>query len=244
MKNIILLVFGPEDVSAIPSLLQQLSPPKNLWCIHNPSLGVNVQDAAREVEANIAALEKDKSDAVKREDYAAAANIREKIQEAKVNRDIAVRDAYAKIPQEQLTQLWDVALAPLADWCRKNVANATFTANKDVHQPEEAFTMLGNYVNSWPVEDFPHGEYSIEWPRNYMTVKQEAQPEAPITRNVTQVKKVKENGFTAEGLRRETLAKKHFAFIAAVQQHQFPWKKGEPKPPVIDAILAAEFPRV
>jgi hypothetical protein len=167
MKNLILLVFTPADLEALPKAVKSLKalPVESLWVIHSPQLGLPYPQTAKEIDAEIELCERDKRRAALAENFDDAKKYKSQIDALKVRRDVEIRAGFKAFTSSQLQEIYDTAFASLTPEST-GIKNILREATADPLTPDQAFAYLESQVrlNAW-VDQFPHGEYSVSWIR-------------------------------------------------------------------------------
>lgn len=241
MQTVILPVFDEKDLSAIPNCLRFLanSGTEVIMILHNPNVGITDGDLTKPFEERVTQLQAAKTGAVAREDYDAAKEYAKQIEDTKTERDIAVRDGWSQIPEQQRMAIYRKVLDPT-----KLGTEAIFPLREN-YPHDQVFRALHELQSTWP-RDLEHGQFSLVWPRSV--------PEQVVPRVIAQVTapaastamKTPEFGKalseTDVSIRRETLRRRHLAYISACKKHGID-PKGEDKSKVIDLIIQQEFPK-
>lgn len=182
MKKLILLVQSEKDIADLPACIERLKPLglEGVWCIHNPHLGVSDTTIEGRFAEQIARLDATITEAARREDFDAARKYKEDRDKLKIDRDLAVRDGWQKVPPDQRAEIH----AKLFSGLNKSVAqNVLITTSKDVYPPEQAFELLQKMRAAWPAP-LPMGSFVVGWPGS---VGLETRIETTIDRQTTMV---------------------------------------------------------
>lgn len=164
--NLILPIFNDTDAAAsgkVVPFLKSLKP-QRVWLILAPSVGVTAKDATKDIDARIARLEQDKNAAVGREDFAAASQFKQQIEDAKTERDNALRDGWRSVPTAQRDAAYDKVAAPYGELGQVGAAVQMTILSEDFAN-DNLLGMLNSLRPQWPAE-IPHGEYALVWPQS------------------------------------------------------------------------------
>jgi hypothetical protein len=167
MNNILIPVFTDEDAKALPKVANYLRSvkPKSVVVIHNPSVGINSASATEAVDKKIADLEKAKSDAIAREDFAAADRFKRQVEDEKVGRGDVLRSGWKSVSEADRAKVYEQMNKPLLDAAETlGFRFAGITLLED-QPPENLFITLANFGRAWPTS-LPHGKFSLIWPQD------------------------------------------------------------------------------
>lgn len=238
MKSVIVPVFSDSDLKALPNALRYLARQnvEILLVIHGPNVGVVNAEVTKEFDSRIAQLDTKKRELTLVEDYIGASRVKEEIETARVERDMAVREGWKNVPEEQRQTAYKKAFA--------NIGTEPMCL-REAYQPDQLFTMLQAFLPQFP-SDIAHGEYAIVWPRSV------ASPSVAVTGldigfqkppKIT-ITKSDQNEYANDprGARKEELQSMHHTKVLALARKAEIDVKGVKVHDLITALLDKEFP--
>jgi hypothetical protein len=232
MKNLILLIFTPEDLAFLPEAVKRLRAMaiEFLWIMHTPQLGLPYPDSAKALDAEIQSCEKDKQRASMADNFDDAAKFRDQANGLRVKRELEIKNAYKALSAAQILAVYDETFAGLTEETT-GIPNIIREALPDPIAPDAALAYLGGLGTNW-YDQFPQGEYAVCWVRALpeSTLKATFEKAAPVgdytTGTVITNEKVRLSRLPFFTLKKE-------AAEAGVETG------GKQKPKIIDEILAA-----
>lgn len=158
LTKVIVPVFTQSDLESLPNCLRYLAQQgtETLLVLHGPNVGVVNAEATKEFDEKISAQETRKKELTLVENYADAQKAKEQIETLRVDRDMAIREAWKKVPEDQRQAMYKKAFA--------NIGDAVLCL-REAYQHDQVFTMLQAFLPQMPA-DLPHGEFAIVWPRS------------------------------------------------------------------------------
>lgn len=165
MKNVILLIFTPDDLAFLPEAIKRLRAMaiEFLWVLHTPQLGLPYPASARALDDEIESTERDKQRASMAENFDDAAKYRDQANALRVKRELEIKNAYTSIPAAQILAIYDKTFADLNE-DNTGIPNIVREALPDPIGPDAALGYLAGRGTDW-YDQFPHGEYAILWVR-------------------------------------------------------------------------------
>jgi hypothetical protein len=165
MKNVILLIFTPEDLAFLPEAVQRLRAMaiEFLWVLHTPQLGLPYPASAAALDKEIEDCERDKQRAALAENFDDATKYRDQASGLRVRRELEIKNAYQKIPHAQILAVYDQTFAGLNEETT-GIPNIVREALPDPIGADGALGYLASRGTDW-YDQFPHGEYAILWIR-------------------------------------------------------------------------------
>ena len=172
MKNIILLIFTPEDLAFLPEAVKRLRAMavEFLWILHTPQLGLPYPASAAALDKEIESCERDKQRASLAENFDDAAKYRDQGSELRVKRELEIKNAYKLLPHAHILEVYDRTFAELNEETT-GIPNIVREALPDPIGAAGALAYLASRGTDW-YDQFPHGEYAVVWVR--------ALPEDPV----------------------------------------------------------------
>lgn len=148
MKQAVVPILSHEDAKLIPETIAHLKAVRAqiVLVVINPSAALDVAEFAKDVDKSIADMEQAKKEASSREDFAAAQQFKDQIEDAKMNRATSIAQGIRKVPKAKLTEAVE-AMAAQFDGAATNVHHFTPAVDMDdFHQKlprlHEKFTFL------------------------------------------------------------------------------------------------------
>ena len=238
MKSAIVAIFDEKDLAALPNCTRFLfnSGVETVCFLHSPSIGITNESLTAPFEKQITDLTTAKKAAADREDYDAAKGFASQIEDAKTERDTAIREGWSKIPEADRMKIYRTVLNPDV------LGTEAIFPLKENYPKEEIFRALHELQSVWPA-DLPPGEFSVVWPLSIAPQTKPRVMEAPQVLTAGKLSKAPtetDNGFSPEQVRRDQL-KRHFALVAARKKYDIP--DSLPKEQAIENIIAREFPK-
>jgi len=165
MKNVILLIFTPDDLAFLPEAVKRLRAMAldYLWILHTPQLGLPYPASAAALDQEIESCERDKQRASLSDNFDDAAKYRDQANGLRVKRELEIKNAYKAIPHEQILAVYDRTFAPLNEETT-GIPNIIREALPDPISADGALSYLASRGTDW-FDQFPHGEYAILWIR-------------------------------------------------------------------------------
>jgi hypothetical protein len=165
MKNIILLIFTPEDLAFLPEAVKRLRTMavEFLWVLHTPQLGLPYPASAAALDKEIESCERDKQRASLAENFDDAAKYRDQGSELRVKRELEIKNAYKLLPHAHILEVYDRTFAELNEETT-GIPNIVREALPDPIGADGALAYLASRGTDW-YDQFPHGEYAVVWVR-------------------------------------------------------------------------------
>lgn len=239
MKTCILAVFDEDDLKAVPNALEFFRRVglEQLMVVHNPSLGLKGVVTAN-YDSRIRELETAVNQAKQRDDFLAAQNYKEELEGAKSDRDLAIREGWTKVPQNEREAIYKRIFGNIG-------TDAVFCLNENMRH-DQLFAAMNGFVEVWP-KDVLHGEYSIVWPKS---IPQQKPVETTLIRVSDTTLKPKTTApkphiddSTPEGRRQALIASRFGGVKSACKRHGID-TTGHSMNSLIEQIIAKEFPAV
>jgi len=244
MLKVIVPVFTDSDLKALPNCLRYLAqqPVETLLVLHGPNVGVVNAQTAAEYDQRIANLGTRKKELTLVEDFAGAQKAKEEIETLKVERDMAIREGWQKIPEAERAAMYKKAFGDIG---------TEPICLREAYQHDQVFSMLQAFLPQWP-SDIPHGEYSLVWPRSVPTTLEiplRRPYDGPRVKDVMKAMAESGNVFphgagevTERGKRGAHLKSLHHLQVFRIGRDAGIQVEGLKTPAVIEAILDKEFP--
>lgn len=242
MEHILVPILTPEDIAAIPRVVEYIQSVKPLAVVvlNNPSLGIAPADATAKIDAQMADLEESKKQAVAREDYEGAAQFRKLIEDKKMERQDVLRDGWKSVPQDKRMQSYDQFVQPfVAPWHVRQIV-----LQEDAGYDNLLHT-LANMSSNWP-NCLPPGQFSLVYPRSIGPKKSTPQPVQTVStpKRVETTPKASKRPVEANLSPREARRKelsKYMKLVKVAKDYNITIEKGQSSK-AVEAVLAIEFP--
>lgn len=231
MRSVIVPVFSQADLEALPNCLRYLAQQnvETLLVLHGPNVGVVNADATKEFDQRISNLDTRKRELVLVDDFEGAKKAKEEIETLRVERDMAIREGWKKVPEDQRAAAYKEAFS--------NIGTEPLCL-REAYQPDQVFAMLQAFLPQWP-SDIQHGEYSLVWPRSVATVSAQKQG---ISVSPGVAKAWKEEREDKRSYREQQLRKSKFMGIKAAAVKAGVYEAGMSTDQLVEAVLAKEYP--
>lgn len=231
MRAVIVPIFSQSDLEALPNCLRYLANQgvEKLLVLHGPNVGVVNADATKEFDTKIAEFEVRERELILIKDYIGAQKAKESIETLRVERDMAVREGWKKVPDAERVAAYQKAFEKLG---------TEAICLREAYQHDQLFTMLQAFIPQMPT-DLAHGEFSIVWPRSVATVvaKPQSTAIAPVTQRATAAPEL-----SGRESRKAQLHKSKFMGIKSAATKAGVYKSGMSLNQLVDAVLDKEFP--
>lgn len=242
MQHILVPLLTPEDVAAIPKVVEHIQSVKPLAVvvIHNPSLGITPAEATAKIDKELSDLENSKKQAIAREDFEGAATFKRMIEDKKLERQDALRDGWKSVPQERRMQSYEPLVQPfVAPWLVRQIV-----LQEDASY-DNLLNTLANMSSNWP-DCLPQGRFAILYPRSIgpkKTTPQPVQAVSPSPRVETAPKASKppvEANLSPREARKKELSK-YMKLVKVAKDYNITIEKGKSSE-AVEKVLAIEFP--
>jgi len=234
VKSVLIPLLEQPDLDALRNCLLFLSKngTETLMIVLNPNVGITDANVTLEIDKRIADLKAAIKERKEVDDFAAAQSYKEELESAQVDRDLAIRDGWANIPEPDRRKIYQKALG--------NIGTDAIFPLRENYSYAEFYRALHELQSQWP-KDMPQGEYAIVWPRS---VSPQEQPVAASMAEVSASSLQSQKPLTLKpsnpAQERRSALKRHFALVSAKKKHGIP--EETPKDTAIDQIIRLEFP--
>ena len=230
MKSVLIPILEQPDLDALRNCLLFLS--RNgtevLMIVINPNVGITDDAVTADIDKRISDLRGAIEQCKQRDDFTAAIQYKEDLEAAQVDRDLAIRDGWSKIPEPDRRKIYQKALG--------NIGTDAIFPLRENYSYAEFYRALHELQSQWP-KDMPHGEYAIVWPRSVSNQTPMANPKAVAVARMEIAAQKRSSDPQEE---RRSALKRHFALVSAKKKHGIP--DATPKETAIDQIIRLEFP--
>jgi hypothetical protein len=248
MKHVLVPVLSPADIAALPNLIHflKVQTPRAVVVLSNPSLGVTAEDATRDIDKQIADLEKAETEAAQRKDYPGAQQFRTQVEEAKMKRQDVLRDGWKSVPLEARHKAYDSFVGQFSQLAPAYVRHMILPEDS-----EDILVTLAGMRTTWP-DCLPAGQFAIVQPQSVGTevfsrIKDLGNASNPVKEAISQPPKVvtapkaPEAPLDQRETRKKELSTQYMKMVKVAKQHNIEVQKGKAGE-AIEAILAKEFP--
>lgn len=252
MKKIVLLVQNEEQAAqlgAAGKVIGRIGQSK-LWVLCSPAIQVDVKEATKTFDAEIAVLNKSIKDAADREDFKTSEEYKAKRETVQANRSVEIRNAWKRATPEDRKKGLDKHLAPML----KAIDPKQFPANVKINilaehqEPATWVSMVGELSGVWR-KDFEPGTFALMWPQSVIELGELI--DSLVARPVESTSKITPPNPWADALksasypntlntRESELKAMRFFSLAAVAKGLGIDAKGKKSPQLVAEILAAE----
>jgi len=231
VKSVLIPLLEQPDLDALRNCLLFLSKngTETLMIVLNPNIGITDANVTLEIDKRIADLKTAIQQCKERDDFTAAQSYKEELESAQVDRDLAIRDGWANIPEPDRRKIYQKALG--------NIGTDAIFPLRENYSYAEFYRALHELQSQWP-KDMPQGEYAIVWPRAVSDQTPMANPKAVAVAKMEMAAQKRSSDPQEE---RRSALKRHFALVSAKKKHGIPDET--PKETAIDQIIRLEFPK-
>jgi len=234
MKNVLIPLLEQPDLDALRNCLLFLGKngTETLMIVINPNIGITDAAVTADIDKRISDLRGAIEQCKQRDDFTAAIQYKEDLEAAQVDRDLAIRDGWSKIPEPDRRKIYQKALG--------NIGTDAIFPLRENYSYAEFYRALHELQSQWP-KDMPQGEYAIVWPRSVSPQEQPvAASMAEVSASSLQSQKPLALKPSNPAQERRSALKRHFALVSAKKKYGIP--DTTPKETAIDQIIRLEFP--
>lgn len=249
MKKIVLLVQNEEQASQLAAagkVIGRIGQSK-LWVLCSPAIQVDVKEATKQFDAEIATLNQSIKSAAEREDFKTSDEYKAKRETVQANRSVEIRNAWKRATPEDRKKGLDKHLAPMLTAIdpKKFPENVKINILSEHQEPATWVSLCGELSGAWR-KDFEPGTFALMWPQSVIELGElilkfsdRVTTQRDITESQELVKKL-ENYPVHTSNREQELKSMRFFSLAAVAKGLGIETKGKKSPALVAEILAAE----